>query len=166
MSGQRGVSPLRVGAAIASVLVLLVVLALGAAAGVVGAATGLLGGSSRSALAVGRPEVNGWPSGQCTWYVAAERAQMGEPVTWRGDAWQWLANAAAQGRPETSSPAPGEIAIYRRGGSYDARYGHVALVVAVGPGGYTVGEANFYGLGVIDMRSISWPDPQAAGFIG
>jgi surface antigen len=91
---------------------------------------------------------------------------MGEPVTWRGDAWQWLANAAVQGTPEASTPAPGEIAVYRRGGSYDSRYGHVALVVAVGPGGYTVGEANFHGLGVIDMRSISWPDPQIAGFIG
>ncbi len=166
MSRETGLSPLRVAAAVGGVLVLLVVIVVGAAAGVVGAATGLLGGSSRSAPTVSPTEANGWPRGQCTWYVAAERAQMGEPVTWGGDAWQWLANAAAQGRPETSSPAPGEIAVFRRGGSYDSRYGHVALVVAVGPGGYTVAEANFYGLGVIDMRSISWPDPQAAGFIG
>jgi surface antigen len=166
VSGQRSLSPLRVAAAIGSVLALLVVLVVGAAAGVVGAATGFLGGSSRSGLAAGRQQANGWPWGQCTWYVAAERAQMGEPVTWGGDAWQWLANAAAQGRPETSIPAPGEIAVYGRGGSYDPRYGHVAVVIAVGPSGYTVSEANFYGLGVIDMRSISWPDPQTAGFIG
>ena len=56
-------------------------------------------------------------------------------------------------------------AVYLRGGSYDSRYGHVALVVAAWPAGYVVAEANYDGLGVIDTRSIAWPDPQVAGFI-
>jgi surface antigen len=109
--------------------------------------------------------VAGWPWGQCTWYVALRRAQMGEPVTWGGNAWEWLAKAEAQGKPTTSMPLPGEIVVYRRGGPYDPLDGHVALVVAITPTTYTVSEANYYGLGVIDTRSIAWPDPHVAGFI-
>jgi surface antigen len=90
---------------------------------------------------------------------------MGVPVTWGGDAWEWLANAAAEGKLTSSAPLPGEIVVYRRGGPYDPRYGHVALVIAVSPTSYTVSEANYYGLGVIDERSIPWPDPHVAGFI-
>jgi surface antigen len=163
-SGESG-SPLRLAAAVAGGLVLLVAVLVGAAAGAVGyAASGLLGGGPPAASAPSTV-ANGWPWGQCTWYVALRRAEMGEPVTWGGDAWQWLANAAAQGKPETSIPAPGEIAVYVRGGSYDSRYGHVALVVAAWPAGYVVAEANYDGLGVIDTRSIAWPDAQVAGFI-
>lgn len=148
-------------AAVAVGLVILVAVAVGAAAGAVGDAASGLRSTSSAAPTV----ANGWPWGQCTWYVALRRSDMGEQVTWGGDAWQWLANAAAQGKPETTIPAPGEIAVYLRGGSYDSRFGHVALVVAAWPGWYVVAEANYYGLGVIDTRSIGWPDPKVAGFI-
>jgi surface antigen len=120
---------------------------------------------STSASTSGQVAVAGWPWGQCTWYVALRRAEMGEPVTWGGDAWEWLANAEAQGKPTTSMPLPGEIVVYRRGGPYDPLDGHVALVMAITPTSYTVSEANYYGLGVIDTRSIAWPDPHVAGFI-
>jgi surface antigen len=164
MSSGEGGSPLRLAAAVAAGLVLLVAVVVGAAAGAVGDAAGVLGGPRPASSATSRV-AKGWPWGQCTWYVALRRVEMGEPVTWGGDAWQWLANAAAQGKPETSIPAPGEIVVYLRGGSYDSRYGHVALVVAAWPAGYVVAEANYDRLGVIDTRSISWPDPQVAGFI-
>jgi surface antigen len=113
----------------------------------------------------GIPTVTVWPWGQCTWYVAMARAQLGESVTWGGDAWQWLANASAEGYGTTTTPLPGEIAVYRRGGAYSSQDGHVALVVRVTPSSYTVEEANYNGLGIIDTRTIAWPDPGVAGFI-
>jgi len=156
---------MRLAAAVVGGLLLLVAVVVGAAAGAVGdAASGVLGGPGPASSATSTV-VNGWPWGQCTWYVALRRAEMDEPVTWGGDAGQWLANAAAQGRPESSIPAPGEVVVYLRGGSYDSRYGHVALVVAAWSARYMVAEANYDGLGVIDTRSIPWPDQQVAGFI-
>ena len=160
-------SPLRLAAGALVVAVVLAIVLIAAAAGAV--VEGVAGITDppgvTTALSSGQAAVAGWPWGQCTWYVALRRAEMGEPVTWGGDAWEWLANAEAQGKPTSSVPLPGEIVVYRRGGPYDPRYGHVALVVAVTPTSYTVSEANYYGLGVIDMRSIPWPDPHVAGFI-
>jgi hypothetical protein len=49
---------------------------------------------------------------------------MGDPVAWGSDAWEWLANAEAQGNETASSLLPGEIVVYRRGDPYDPRYGH------------------------------------------
>jgi surface antigen len=140
---------------------------IGAAAGVAlrVVSGGFLGSGAVVVTVPPRAPVNGWPWGQCTWYVAEVRAAMGEPVTWSGDAWQWLENARAQGYATMMTPMPGEIAVYRRGGHYDPRYGHVAIVVAVSAGGYTVAEANYYGLGVVDTRLVTWPDAQLAGFI-
>jgi len=66
-----------------------------------------------------------FPWGECTWFVAQRRL-----VTWRGNAADWLENAAAQGWPTASEPTVGAIVVYRRGGTYDAEAGHVALVVA------------------------------------
>jgi surface antigen len=160
-------SPLRlgVGAALAVVVLAIVLIAAAAGAVVEGVAGMADPAFSTSTSASSQVAVAGWPWGQCTWYVALRRAQMGEPVTWGGNAWEWLANAEAQGKPTSLVPLPGEIVVYRRGGPYDPRYGHVALVIAVSPTSYTVSEANYYGLGVIDDRSIPWPDPHVAGFI-
>lgn len=160
-------SPLRVAAGTLVVVVVLAVVLIAAAAGAV--VEGVVGIAEPAGLTLppisSQTEVTGWPWGQCTWYVALRRAEMGEPVTWGGDAWQWLAHAEAQGKPTSSLPLPGAIVVYRRGGPYDPLDGHVALVVAITPTSYTVSEANYYGLGVIDTRSIAWPDPHVAGFI-
>jgi len=158
-------SPLRAAVLAAGVAALFVIVLIAAGAGAAVAALGGIANPGHTVRSELQPTAAGWPWGQCTWYVAIRRAQMAEPVTWGGNAWEWLANATAKGKPETSIPAPGEIVVYRRGGSYDPRYGHVALVIGFGPGSYTVSEANYYGVGVIDARSISWPDPQVAGFI-
>lgn len=115
------------------------------------AATGVTGGSIDGALppfAFG-PQVDDFPWGQCTWYVASQRA-----VTWGGDAWEWAAAAAAQGKPEGLVPKPGAIVVFGPGNGYSA-LGHVAYVEAVaGPTSFIVDEANSYGLGVVDKRLV------------
>ena len=113
----------------------------------------------------GRPPATGWPWGECTWYVAAQRSEMGAPVTWSGDAWEWIANAQAQGVQLTTMPRRGEIVVYARGHGYDASAGHVAIVTAITDTSYTVSEANVKGLGVVDSRTIAWPDDHVEGFV-
>jgi surface antigen len=131
------------------------------------------GGSSSSgstaitSLAPLFPDVpaGGWPgherfaSGNCTWWAAYNRQ-----VTWNGNGAEWLLNAAAQGYATSGIPQYEAIAVYPAGPAY-AQYGHVALVIAVTPTSYTVSEMNYRGLGVVDQRTIPWPDPQVEGFI-
>ncbi len=103
----------------------------------------------------------GYAPGNCTWWVAYNR-----PVPQDlGDAWQWLGNAAAHGLATSAEPTLGSIVVYGRGGGYSA-YGHVALVIGVQPGSFTVSEMNYVGLGVVDERTSLWPDPRhVEGFI-
>ena len=105
----------------------------------------------------------GWPDnfpyGQCTWWVAFNRH-----VTWNGNGGDWLLNAAAQGHATSAEPQYRSIVVYPAGHSY-SQYGHVAVVVAVTATSYTVSEMNYKGLGVVDTRTVPWPDPQVEGFI-
>lgn len=90
-----------------------------------------------------------FPWGQCTWYVASLRN-----VTWNGNAWQWAATARYAGRPEGMTPRVGSIVVFGPGGGYSFD-GHVAYVVSVhGAHSFTIDEANFLGLGVVDQRNI------------
>jgi len=100
-----------------------------------------------------------FPPGQCTYWAAYNHL-----VTWNGNAGDWLANAKAQGVATASTPSVGAIAVFRPGAGY-SELGHVALVTAVGPHTYSVGEMNYLGLGQLDARTIGWPDPHLAGFI-
>ena len=102
---------------------------------------------------------NTFPFGQCTWWVAFNRH-----VTWGGNARDWLANAAAQGVPTSSTPSVGAIVVYLPGGLY-SDLGHVAVVVAVKADRYTVSEMNAVGWGQVNSRVVPWPDPHVAGFI-
>jgi surface antigen len=101
-----------------------------------------------------------FPYGQCTWWAAYNRH-----VTWNGNADEWLANAKRLGLPTNSAPSVGAIAVYRPGGGYSDLYGHVAVVIAVGAGTYTVSEMNFIGWGRVSTRSVPWPDRHVEGFI-
>ncbi len=101
-----------------------------------------------------------FPYGQCTWWAAFNRR-----VTWTGNAGDWLINSAAQGRRAEAIPSVDAIAVYRPGPGYDPDYGHVAVVIAVAPGSYTVSEMNVTGWGQVDVRVIVWPDPHIEGFI-
>ena len=101
-----------------------------------------------------------FPYGQCTYWAALNHL-----VTWSGNAGEWLANAAAQGISTAQVPSTGAIAVWPPGTGYDARYGHVAVVTAVTPTSYTVSEMNHLGEGVVDARTIPWPDGRVLGFI-
>ena len=100
-----------------------------------------------------------FPTGQCTWWAAYNH-----PVTWKGNAGDWIANASAQGVPISSTPSVGAVVVYAAGRKYSV-FGHVALVTAVSPGAYTISEMNYVGEGKVDTRTIPWPDPDVIGFI-
>lgn len=109
------------------------------------------------------PSKDPFPWGECTYYV-----WLHAHVTWNGDAYQWLSNAQAEGYPTTPYPVEGAIVVYVRAGPYDHQFGHVAIVEAVTPTNYTVSEMNnsaLGGLGIVDQRTIAWPDPYVQGFI-
>jgi CHAP domain-containing protein len=99
--------------------------------------------------------------GNCTWWVAYNRSV----PPYLGDAWKWLATAAAAGMPTSAQPSVGAIVVYRPSPSYDVLHGHVAVVIAVGPTSFRVSEMNFAGLGVVDERDSPWPDWHVEGFI-
>ena len=103
---------------------------------------------------------NAFPFGQCTWWAAYNRA-----VSWSGNAADWLTNARAEGIATADRPTVGAIAVYRPGGDYDPRYGHVAIVTAVSADAYWVSEMHAVGWGRVSVRRIGWPDPEASGFI-
>jgi CHAP domain len=104
-----------------------------------------------------------FPFGQCTWWAA-----FNVRVTWWGDAWTWVAGARAAGRVVGAAPAVHAIVVYAPSASYSA-WGHVALVVGAGPGGFQVSEMNYAdggrGTGVVDERESPWPDPLVEGFV-
>jgi hypothetical protein len=119
---------------------------------------------------------DGFAFGTCTYYVALRRC-----VPWFGNADQWLAAAAALGYPEGSAPAVGAIAVWGADQSGASYTGHVAYVVAVGPGpalgslaggtvpagSFEVAEMNWAGAGGgwdrVDNRIVA--DPAVMGFI-
>ena len=101
--------------------------------------------------------------GQCTWWAAQMRPDIGA-VVW-GNAWNWLGSAHAAGLPIGYTPKVGAIAVYQPGveGAWSA--GHVAHVIAVSPDGvhFTVDEMHFPFVGVVDHR-VSHTAP-GVGFI-
>ena len=97
-----------------------------------------------------------FPWGQCTYYVSTRRE-----VPWNGDAWEWFANARADGRPEGQVPVAGAIAV-----TWGSWVGHVAYVERVNPdGSFVVSEMNVHGVGVIDQRTLTVRSADMIGFI-
>jgi LysM repeat protein len=105
------------------------------------------------------PLHDGFPYGQCTYYVATRRA-----VNWSGNAINWW--AAAQGkRPEGHVPVQGAIVVFNIGW-----VGHVAYVEHVNlDGTFEISEMNYHadggGWGRVDYRTISSSDASIVGFI-
>jgi surface antigen len=99
---------------------------------------------------------NRFPWGYCTWYVASVRGD----VTWRGNAGQWLGNAAAQGRATGRVPAVGSIMV-----TNESWWGHVAYVEAVHGDRVTVSEMNYAGYGVKSTRTVSNSSGVIKGYI-
>lgn len=96
--------------------------------------------------------------GFCAWYVANHW-----PVTWGGNAKQWVGHARAQGYRVDMTPEVGAIiATYEGGG-----YGHVGLVTGVSADGLliTVTEMNFAGWNKVSSRTIPATYPLVQGII-
>ncbi len=85
-------------------------------------------------------------------------------VTWRGNAKQWIRNAAAQGIPTGNTPYPGAI-IQFSGGEYNPYYGHVGIVVAVEGDELVIKDMNYRALNEVTVRRIDRDDPAIDGYI-
>ncbi|MDD2565443.1 MAG: LysM peptidoglycan-binding domain-containing protein [Candidatus Gracilibacteria bacterium] len=97
--------------------------------------------------------------GNCTYYVANHKN-----VTWRGNANQWMANAAAAGVPTGSVASAGAIISFR-GSGYNPYYGHVGLVSEVGADYIIVKDMNYRRFNEVTVRKISKSDPSIRGYI-
>jgi LysM repeat protein len=105
------------------------------------------------------PLHDGFPYGQCTYYVATRRA-----VEWSGNAIDWW-RAAGSKRPEGRLPVEGAIVVFNVGW-----VGHVAYVEHVNlDGTFEISEMNYHadggGWGRVDYRTISDLDSSIVGFI-
>lgn len=102
---------------------------------------------------------------QCTYYAAFQwPGRNGQGVTWSDNAAGWIADARSQGYQISSTPSVGAIAVWGAQAGYSG-FGHVGIVTAVTSNSYTVSEQNFKGAGIVDQRTIPWPDSKSAGFI-
>lgn len=96
-------------------------------------------------------EASGFPWGQCTFWAARMRPDIGA-WTW-GNAGDWSREARLAGLPVGTQPRPGAIAVFRPYTYAADGDGHVAYVVTVGNGGwFQVSEMHFPWLGVVTYR--------------
>jgi len=100
--------------------------------------------------------------GNCTWWVAIRRAQIGEPIlnSW-GNAATWAVRAQADGYFVDHTPTYGAI---MQTPYVDNGLGHVAFVESVNSadGSWTISEMNVVGLDVVDYKTL--PAADAAGY--
>ncbi len=100
-------------------------------------------------VATPAPASNGYAWGNCTWWAAARRAQIGDPIpnSW-GNAATWAARAARDGYAVDHHPTPGAVMQTARSAG---GLGHVALVEQVDPdGSWHISEMNVIGLNIVD----------------
>jgi surface antigen len=91
--------------------------------------------------------------GNCTWWVAMRRDQIGEPIpnSW-GNAATWAERAANDGYTVNDTPAYGSI---MQISTVDHGLGHVAFVESVDPDGtWNISEMNVLGLDIVDDKSM------------
>lgn len=104
--------------------------------------------------------------GQCTWWAAIRRAQIGRPVDpYMGNGGSWDASARRLGMRVSGSPHAGDAICFHPGVlGADGVYGHIAVVEHVDTdGSITISEANARGVGVVNLRRISALQLKAAG---
>lgn len=106
-----------------------------------------------------------YPWGQCTWWAATRRADIGKPIPGWGNAATWAGSAASAGYTVDGSPSAGSVIVFQPGVlGASAGYGHVAMVEEVrGDGSILISESNALGLGVVSTREISASQLAAAG---
>jgi surface antigen len=100
--------------------------------------------------------------GNCTWWAAIRRSQIGAPIpnSW-GNAATWAVRAQADGYLVDHTPSYGAI---MQTPYVDNGLGHVAFVENVNPvdGSWTISEMNVEGLDVVDYKTL--PAVDAAGY--
>ena len=106
-----------------------------------------------------------YPWGQCTWWAATRRADIGKPIPGWGNAATWAGSAASAGYTVDGSPSAGSVIVFQPGVlGASADYGHVAMVEEIrGDGSILISESNALGLGVVSTREISASQLAAAG---
>lgn len=73
-----------------------------------------------------------YPWGQCTWWAATRRADIGKPIPGWGNAATWAGSAASAGYTVDGSPSAGSVIVFQPGVlGASADYGHVAMVEEV-----------------------------------
>jgi len=102
---------------------------------------------------------NTFAPGYCTWFVANHKK-----VTWRGNANQWLSNAAAAGVSTGSKPVAGAIVQFG-GRGYNRAYGHVGIVVDVDGDELIVKDMNYSNRYQVTIRRVSKDDGAIRGYI-
>lgn len=95
----------------------------------------------------------------CTYYVANHKH-----VTWKGNAGQWLQNAAAAWVPTWSAPASWAIISFKWSG-YNPYYGHVWLVAWVDWDDVIINDMNYRRINEVTVRRINKNDPSIKGYI-
>lgn len=93
-----------------------------------------------------KPFSGAW--GNCTWYVASYKN-----VNWRGNANQWLRNAAAKWHATGSNPSVWAIVQFS-GRGYNPYYGHVGIVIDVTSSHIIVSDMNYRALGEVTTRKV------------
>lgn len=86
--------------------------------------------------------------GNCTWYVASYKN-----VNWRGNANQWMRNAAEKGHAVGQNPSLGAIVQFA-GRGYNPYYGHVGIVIDMTDSHIIVSDMNYRRLGEVTTRKV------------
>src|ERR1019366_9327644 len=95
---------------------------------------------------------DGYAFGNCTYWAAMRRAQIGEPIpnNW-GNAITWATNAALDGYVVDHTPSYGAVWQWPQA---PGGLGHVAFVEQVYPdGSYEISEMNAAGFDEVDNRT-------------
>ena len=113
--------------------------------------------------AVSAASSNKFPYGQCTWWAAQSRPDIGAAVI--GNAASWLYAARAAGLPTGTVPRVGAVVVYQPGSQGASWVGHVAYVTSVSADGvhFSISEMNYAGWAVVSHRA-SYAGP-GVGFI-
>ncbi|MDA9129431.1 LysM peptidoglycan-binding domain-containing protein [Candidatus Gracilibacteria bacterium] len=107
---------------------------------------------------VWRSPYSGAP-GNCTWYVASYKN-----VNWRGNANQWMRNAAAKGHAIGYTARTGAIVQFA-GLGYNPYYGHVGIVVDVTNTHIIVSDMNYRAKYEVTTRKVPINDRSIQGYI-
>lgn len=109
--------------------------------------------------ATGTPvgKITTYETGQCTWWAAARRLQIGKPVDgYMGDGWMWASSARKFGYPTGGGIQLGDVASFAKGYlGASADYGHVAIVEEIKDDGSIVISESGGGLPYAWLRTLT-----------